>query len=122
MPDNLTVEISANSGKFRAELTLLQKQLRDVRKDLSAAATAGDTAEVNRLSLSYEKLAAQIRGTSRALAQQNTVVADGRKPWSEMALGIKEAVAAFAALTGVRKVVDIFRDVTKSLTEIRNTA
>ena len=122
MPDNLTVEISANSGKFRAELTLLQKQLRDVRKDLTAAANAGDTAKVNALSLAYEKLTAQIRGTSRALSQQNTVVADGRKPWSEMALGIKEAVAAFAALAGVRKVVDIFRDVTKELTEIRNTA
>src|SRR6185436_7655737 len=122
MPDNLTVEISANSGKLRADLTLLQKQLRDVRKDLSAAASAGDTAEVNRLSLAYEKLAAQIRGTSRALSEQNRAVSQSNRNWSELGAGIKEAVAAFAALAGVRKIVDIFRDVTKSLTEIRNTA
>ena len=122
MPDNLTVEISANSGKFRAELTLLQKQLRDVRKDLAAAATAGDTAEVNRLSLAYEKLAAQIRGTSRALSQQNRVVAASKTNWSEMALGVKEAVAAFAALAGVRKVAGVFGEVADKITEISNTA
>jgi len=122
MPDNLTVEISANSGKFRAELTLLQKQLRDVRKDLAAAANAGDTAEVNRLSLAYEKLAAQIRGTSRALSAQNRAVSETSRNWSELGIGLKEAATAFLALEGVRKVVDIFRDVTKELTEIRNTA
>jgi hypothetical protein len=122
MPDNLTVEISANSGKFRAELTLLQKQLRDLRKDLSAAANAGDTAEVNRLSLSYEKLAAQIRGTNRALSEQNRVVAASKTNWSEMAIGVKEAVAAFAAMAGVRKVAGIFGEVADKITEISNTA
>jgi len=122
MPDNLTVEISANSGKLRADLTLLQKQLRDVRKDLTAAATAGDTAEVNRLSASYEKLSAQIRGTSRALSQQNKVVADSKKPWSEMAIGVKEAVAAFAGLSAVRKVAGVFGEVADKITEISNTA
>jgi hypothetical protein len=122
MPDNLTVEISANSGKLRADLTLLQKQLRDVRKDLTAAATAGDTAKVNELSLSYEKLSATIRGTSRALQQQTKVVDDSKKPWSEMAVGVKEAVAAFAGLAAVRKVVGVFGEVADKITEISNTA
>src|SRR6185436_19307129 len=95
---------------------------RDLRKDLTAAANAGNTAEVNRLSLAYETLTAQIRGTSRALSAQNRVIAASKTNWSEMALGVKEAVAAFAALAGVRKVAGIFGEVAAKITEISNTA
>ena len=101
MPDNLTVEISANSGKLRADLTLLQKQLRDVRKDLTAAATAGDTSKVNELSLSYEKLSAQIRGTSRALSAQNRVVAESNTSYGRLASIVGDAGNALGSLIGM---------------------
>ena len=120
--DNLTIQISADSSKLRAELSLDQAELRKLQKELRAASDAGDKERVAQLSAEYEGLAAQIRKTSRALGEHNKVAAESKKNWSEIAIGVKEAVAAFAALEGVRRIVDIFRDVTKSITELRNTA
>lgn len=120
--DNLTVQISADSSKLRAELSLAQAELRKLQKELRAAADAGDTARVADLSTQYEILAAQIRNASRALSEHNKVAAESKKNWSEMAVGLKEAIAAFAALESVRRIVDSFREVMKSITELRNTA
>jgi len=120
MPDNLTVEISANSGKLRADLTLLQKQLRDVRKDLTAAATAGDTAEVNRLSATFlnndPKVTAIIVqrvepedwfAAGRSLADQGLAsvwldihVTEGNKTKDEKARFIAETFKAMGKLLG----------------------
>ena len=132
MPDNLTVEISANSGKFRAELTLLQKQLRDVRKDLSAAANAGDTAEVNRLSVAYEKLTAQIRGTSRALSEQNRAAAGAARELGAVSTAVdniglaagraQTAFRALFALQGMRQASTAIDDVYSKLNELNKTA
>jgi hypothetical protein len=139
MPDNLTVEISANSGKLRADLTLLQKQLRDVRKDLTAAATAGDTSKVNELSLSYEKLSAQIRGTSRALSAQNRVVAESNTSYGRLASivgdagnalgsligmsgGLKTFFSVFTVVEGVRKAFDLAGQSMKDFRQVASTA
>jgi len=126
MPDNLTVDISANSGKLRADLKIAQAAVRDFGKELNKATEqarkTGDKTRLVEVATEYERLTAKVRGLNRALSEQNRVVADGRKPWSEMAIGVKEAVAAFAGLSAVRKVIGVFGEVADKITEISNTA
>ncbi len=124
--NNLTISISADSTKLRADMALAQSNVRAFAKEVKQAADearkTGDATRLREVSAQYEAMTAQVRGLNRALGEQNKTVAAGKNHWGDLAVGVKEAVAAFAALEGVRRVVDIFRDVTKSLTELRNTA
>jgi hypothetical protein len=71
MPDNLSVSISADTGKARAELSLLQAELRkttsELRKASDAAVRSGDRTRVNELSAVYETLRQKAAGAGRGL-------------------------------------------------------
>lgn len=72
MADNLTISIGADTSKMRADLALLQAELKAVGKDLAAAAKAGDVASVNQLAASYESVRKQSLALSGALKVQTT--------------------------------------------------
>jgi len=126
MPDNLTVSISADSSKLRADLALAQSKVREfgreVKKAADEARKSGDTTRLRDVSAQYEAATRQVRGLNAALGEQNKVIATGKRNWSEMAVGVKEAVAAFAGLSAVRGIANIFKNTAKEITELRNTA
>jgi hypothetical protein len=122
MPDNLTVEISANTQKFRYEVTKLQNDLKNLGKQLRDAVKAGDEAQGMRLSKSFEQTRASIARLNKELAIHQDVVKETGTTWAETGLKIKEAVAAFAALEGVRKFGEAFSETAKKISEVSDTA
>jgi hypothetical protein len=133
MPDNLTIQIAADSSKLRADLKLAESSLKDFNKQLNAAAReaqkTGDRSRVDALSAAYGQQAEVVAALRREYAKLNettAVTARGTRNMaasvSNLAVELKEALLAFAALEGVRKAVDVFRDVAKEITEVRNTA
>jgi uncharacterized phage infection (PIP) family protein YhgE len=122
MPDNLTVEISANTQKFRYELTKLQNDLKGLGKQLRDAVKAGDEAGGMALSKTFEQTRASIARLNKELSNHKDVVKETGDTWAETGLKIKEALAAFAALEGVRKVADAFSETAKKISETSDTA
>ncbi len=124
--NNLTISISADSSKLRADMALAQSNVRAFAKELKQAADearkTGDTTQLREVSAQYEAMTQQVRGLNRALGEHNKTVEVGKKNWSEMALGVREAIAAFAGLSAVRGIVNVFKNTAKEITELRNTA
>lgn len=71
MPNNLDFDIIAKTDKARAELTLLQAELKKTTAELKKAGEAGDKTRVTALSSAYNTLQREIIQTSRAVTQQN---------------------------------------------------
>ena len=112
MPDNLTVQISADSSKLRADLSLAQSKLREfgreVKKAADEARKTGDTTRLKEVSAQYEAMAAQVRGLNRALVQTNqaaNVAAKGIGTLGTTAAGavtsLSNLVKGFAVTAGM---------------------
>jgi hypothetical protein len=67
MPDNLSAEIIIKTGPARAELTLLQAEIRKTAAELKKAGNAGDVPRVNQLSIAYETMRLKAAGAARGL-------------------------------------------------------
>jgi hypothetical protein len=130
MPDNLTVEISANTTKLRAELTKAQAELRNFNKELRRAADAGDAAGINKFSESVERTTAQINKLNTALRRSRGEAEDTAKgftgltgslgPLLERFESIRGALLGFAGFEVLRKAADLLGDVSKEIREYVN--
>jgi hypothetical protein len=137
--DNLAVTFTGDSSKLRYDLELLKASLKDAQKELTAlAATASKTGaatdqfkaiaksnEVDQLTRSLAGMRRELAATAQVMkpvAVGASQIEAGFKSAGEMALGLRDAVKGLLALEAVRKIVDQFRDVTREITELRNTA
>jgi len=89
MPDNLTIQISADTGKARADLELLKGKLRDLSREMRTARDealkTGDRTNLDRLSREYETVTRSAKGLQTQLRATNREVAS--PAWSAAAKG-----------------------------------
>ena len=90
------------------------------------AARTGDRSQLDRLSREADNAAASVRVLNREMKAANDTTSSTTRGFSQLATATKQwaetTIAAFVGLQGIRKVADIFRDVAKEITELRNTA
>lgn len=143
MPDNLTVQISANADKLRAELGKAQAAVRDLSKQFRAASDearkTGDSTNLNRVSAQLNAATREVRGLTRALATQNAALDEAAAGTSKFAAalarvderlgsivgfsgGLKTFVAGFTALEATRKIIDQVSESLQHFRDIRNTS
>ena len=94
MPDNLTVDIVANTTKLRTELAKAQADLRQFGKDLRKATESGATTRATELAASYEKT----RAAAARLTRQLRIVHDTASeeaPWTAATRNVGGLHAAF---------------------------
>ena len=94
MPDNLTVEISANTARLRTELAKAQADLRKFGKDLRQATESGDTTRATELAASYEKTRAAAARLTRQLRIVHDTASDAA-PWTAASKNVAGLHAAF---------------------------
>jgi methyl-accepting chemotaxis protein len=138
MPDNLTVQISANADKLRADLAKAQANVRDFAKQLRDAAAearkTGDDTRLKKVAAQYEAASRQVRGLTRALREQNAALdattdkaAGLSKTLGTLGIGLQSTIEKFgkgifgglAGATGITKALDVIGQVTDQLNEIR---
>jgi len=85
MPDNLTVDITANTTKLRTELAKAQADLRQFGKDLRQATESGNITRATELAASYEKTRAAAARLTRQLRIVHDTASDAT-PWSAGAI------------------------------------
>ena len=95
MPDNLTVEISANTARLRTELAKAQADLRQFGKDLRKATESGETTRATELAASYEKT----RTAAARLTRQLRIVHDTASETAPWAAASKNVAGLHAAFT-----------------------
>lgn len=143
MPDNLTIQISADSSKLRADLKLAQASLRDVRKELNKATEearkTGDKTRLLEVSKQYEGISSNVRYLTRALAEQNRVADAAAGSMGKLgtalatvdarlggiiglAGGLKTAFAGFTVLEGTRAALNQTSDALQRFRDVRNAA
>lgn len=143
MPDNLTVQISANADKLRAELGKAQAAVRDLSKEFRAASDqarkTGDSTNLNRVSAQLNAATREVRGLTRALAAQNAALDEAAAGTSKFGAalarvderlgsivgfsgGLKTFVAGFTALEATRKIIDQVSESLQHFRDIRNTS
>jgi hypothetical protein len=124
--DNLTIGIGIDTSKLRADKAAVQEQLRQLTAQMRSASkeflATGDRTRLDQLSKEADAASRSLANLNSQMRTTNKSVEAGGASFSKWAVGIKEAVAAFAALGAVRKAADVFRDVAKEVTEVRNTA
>ncbi len=141
--NNLTISISADSSKLRADMALAQSNVRAFAKEVKQAADearkTGDTSRLREVSAQYETATRQVRGLNRALVEQNVAAdaATGKLGKLGAALaaidtriggiiglsgGLKGAFAAFSVLEGTRAVVNKAADALQNFRDARNAA
>jgi len=102
MPDNLTIQISADTGKARADLELLKGKLRDLGKEMRAARDealkTGDRTNLDRLAKEYDNVSRSAKGLQTQLRATNREVAS--PAWGAAAKG---AAALNAEIIGLVK-------------------
>jgi hypothetical protein len=120
MPDNLTIQIGADSSKLRSDLDLAKAKLRDLNAEMTKLARdaqkTGDRTRLDQLSVEAEKAAVSVQRLRRAQAAQykdSTVQTEnavrGMKALGTAALEVRGALlGAFgvgggigAAITGI---------------------
>jgi PAS domain-containing protein len=118
MADNLTVQISADSSKLRADLALAQSKVRDFGKEVKKAADearkTGDTTRLREVSAQYEAAAAQVRGLNREMAKTTGITTASAKGFSGIGTAAAAASTALAGLVrgfGVTAGITAFLDV-----------
>jgi len=94
MPDNLTVDIAANTTKLRTELAKAQADLRQFGKDLRQATESGNTTRATELAASYEKTRAAAARLTRQLRIVHDTASDAA-PWSEASKNVAGLHGAF---------------------------
>ncbi len=136
MADNLTISISADSSKLRADLALAQSKLREFGKEVKKAADearkTGDTTRLREVSAQYETMAGQVRGVSRALGEHNKTAAVAAREVGGIATAIDNvglaanraqiALRALFALQGMRQVANAVDDVYNKINDIQKEA
>jgi len=126
MADNLTVQISADSSKLRAELALVQSRVREFGREVKRAADEArqtrDTSRLREVSAQYEAATRQARGLTRALSDQNKTVVATSSAWAGLAGNVRGAIGALAGVAAVRKLGQAFDDTTKKIQDTFNTA
>jgi len=132
MPDNLTIQIGADSSKMRADLALAERSLRDMRKELKLAADeaakTGDRTRLDKVSKDFQSTEAEVRKYSRSLRDASRAQDELGTSSVGAAKGITGIVGAFrgvaaAAATAVASVAGVTKaigSVTENLTELRN--
>jgi len=102
MPDNLTIQISADTGKARADLELLKGKLQELGRDMRAARAealkTGDRTNLDRLAREYDAVSRSAKGLQTQLRATNREVAS--PAWGAAAKG---AAALNAELIGLVK-------------------
>ena len=126
MADNLTVQISADSSKLRAEMALAQSRVREFGREVKRAADEArqtrDTSRLREVSAQYEAATRQARGLTRALSDQNKTVVATSSAWAGLAGNVRGAIGALAGVAAVRKLGQAFDDTTKKIQDTFNTA
>lgn len=138
MPDNLTVQISANADKLRAELGKAQAAVRDLSKEFRAASDqarkTGDSTNLNRVSAQLNAATREVRGFTRALATQNAALDAAAAGTSRFGTalatldtrlgsiiglsgGLKTFIAGFTLLEGVQATLGKVSDTLKQFRE-----
>jgi hypothetical protein len=140
MPDNLSISISADTSKARADLELLNAKVRELRKEVRAASTeaqagGGMTARLTESTKQLTAAEAQQRAyarAARATAEANVEASasfgdltknmEGFARGAGMALGgIKGLRAGLAAMVGAG-IVKGFTDLVDKITELSDTS
>jgi hypothetical protein len=85
MPDNLTVQISADTSKLRADLATAQKDVRDFTKELRKATDAANAGEIEKWSQSLDGAARRVRALNSELRKTGDI---GEKATHKVELGI----------------------------------
>jgi len=102
MPDNLTIQISADTGKARADLELLKGRLQELGKEMRAARAeamkTGDRTNLDRLAREYETVTRSAKGLQTQLRATNREVAS--PAWAAAAKG---AAALNTELVGLAR-------------------
>jgi len=79
MPDNLTINISADTGKARADLELLKGKLQELGREMRAARAealkTGDRTNLDQLAREYEAVSRSAKGLQQQLRATNREVA-----------------------------------------------
>jgi hypothetical protein len=136
MADNLTVQISADSSKLRADLAMAQSKVREFGKEVKKAADearkTGDPTRLREVSAEYEKMAAEVRGLNRALADTNKTAAGTAQQVGGIAgavdnVGIaamraQTALRALFALQGARQAAAAIDNVYNKINELNKEA
>ena len=143
MPDNLTVQISADSSKLRADMALAQSKVREfgreVKKAADEARKTGDTTRLREVSAQYETATRQVRGLSRALVAQNVAAEAAAGTLGKLGValatidariggiiglsgGLKSAFAAFTVVEGARAAINKASDALQAFRDARNAA
>src|SRR6185503_17928245 len=114
MADNLTVQISADSSKLRAEMALAQSRVREFGREVKRAADEArqtkDTSRLREVAAQYEAATRQARGLTRALSDQNKTVVATSSAWAGLAGNVRGAIGALAGVAAVRKLGQAFDD------------
>jgi hypothetical protein len=136
---NLDFSVSADTSKARADLKLLNEQMKLVGQQMRAALKAGDAAGARGFADTFGVMAAnaagltkELRATTGAmdnLGRSTALTQRSFKSFEGAILGIgrslggaKAGLIAFAAVTGVEKLLSNLDEVDKRLRDIRDTS
>src|SRR5678816_2800379 len=100
MPDNLSISISADSGKARADLELLKGKLQELGREMRAARAealkTGDRTNLDQLAREYEAVTRSARGLQQQLRATNKEVAS--PAWNTSREAVKKLNDEFIGL------------------------
>lgn len=138
--NNLTIQISADATKLKADLELVKSELRALQKEISRAADAsrksGDTRPLLALTRQYEILTVTLREYNKALGDVNrshiAAVPAARNLNSALggmgsgiadvvgaARGLRAGLIGFAVIEGARRVGEAVNDMVEKVLDLR---
>ncbi len=128
--NNLTISISADSSKLRADMALATAELRKLKKEEQAAAKAlaegtGSTAALKEISKQADVATRKVRALSTAyggFTRANVEATSGVKGLAEGLGSLRNGLAAIAGITGVREAISGFTDALAKMREVANTS
>src|SRR5580765_7272798 len=136
---NLDLNITARTGQAIGDLKLLQAEMRKVGQQVNAAVKAGDTAGARKLADTFGVMGTQVavlkkelNGTTEAmtaLGRSTGLTTRSFKSLEQAVFGIGKSVGgaraglvAFAAVTGVEKLITQLDEVDKRMRDIRDAS